>query len=156
MGLEHHYAVTVDWTGNRGSGTSDYRAYGRDHLVAVAGKPTIEGSSDRAFRGDIERWNPEDMLVAALAQCHMLSYLYAAVTHGVVVTAYRDDAVGIMVQTSDGGGHFASVTLKPMVTVKRGTDVELAQTLHVEASRMCFIAASVNFDVLHEPTVVAD
>ena len=85
MNLDHSYAVSVEWTGNRGTGTSAYRAYGRDLLVSAEGKPPIEGSSDHAFFGDADRWNPEELLVAALSQCHMLSYLHAAAEAGVVV-----------------------------------------------------------------------
>ena len=152
MKLEHHYALELEWTGNRGSGTSDYKAYGRDHVVFSAGKPSIEGSSDRTFRGDPDRWNPEEMLLAALSQCHLLSYLHVAATNGIVVTGYTDSATGTMEQTHDGGGHFTSATLRPLVTISAG-DPELALALHHEASEKCFIAASVNFAVLHEPTV---
>src|SRR3954449_8610576 len=77
--IEHQYRIGVQWTGNRGEGTSGYKAYGRESLVTAEGKPPLECSSDRAFRGDADRWNPEDLLVAALSQCHMLSYLHAAV-----------------------------------------------------------------------------
>ena len=152
MQIQHSYAVAVEWQGNRGTGTSDYRAYGREVLVTTEGKPDIEGSADRAFHGNSERWNPEDMLLAALSQCHLLSYLHVAATHGIVVTAYTDAASGIMEQTADGGGHFVSATLRPIVTISAG-DPELAQRLHGEASAKCFIAASVNFPVLHEPTI---
>lgn len=152
MQIQHSYEVAVEWQGNRGSGTSDYRAYGREVLVTAVGKPEIAGSADRAFRGDAERWNPEDMLLAALSQCHLLSYLHAAASHGIVVTAYTDSASGIMEQTADGGGHFVSATLRPVVTISSG-DPELAQRLHEQASAQCFIAASVNFPVSHEPTI---
>ena len=154
MDFEHHYAIRIDWTGDRGSGTSDYRAYGRDHVISSAGKASIDGSSDRAFRGDDARWNPEEMLLAALSQCHMLSYLHVAASRGVVVTGYRDSAEGTMIQTKDGGGHFVSAILSPEVTVVAGTDVDLVQSLHSEAAAKCFIAASVNFDVEHRPRVV--
>jgi organic hydroperoxide reductase OsmC/OhrA len=150
--IQHSYAVAVEWQGNRGTGTSDYRAYGREVLVTAEGKPDIEGSADRAFHGNTERWNPEDMLLAALSQCHLLSYLHVAARHGIVVTAYTDAASGIMEQTDDGGGHFVSATLRPVVTISAG-DPELAVRLHEEASAKCFIAASVNFPVLHEPTI---
>ena len=117
----HSYDVTVAWTGNRGSGTSGYREYGRDHEVAVsgdeagdAGRPQpIAGSSDSAFRGDPGRWNPEQLLTAALAQCHMLSCLHACAAAGVVVTGYADEAHGTMTETTDGGGHFIEVVLRP-------------------------------------------
>jgi organic hydroperoxide reductase OsmC/OhrA len=154
--IDHHYRVGVHWTGNRGEGTSGYRAYGRESRITAEGKPPLEASADRAFRGDAERWNPEDLLVAALSQCHMLSYLHVAVLHGVVVTGYRDEATGVMVQTPDGGGHFRSVVLHPVVEVADPAHAELAQSLHAEASAKCFIAASVAFPVEHEPvTTVA-
>jgi organic hydroperoxide reductase OsmC/OhrA len=150
--IQHSYEVAVEWQGNRGTGTSDYKSYGRDHLIAAAGKPSILGSADRAFRGDTERWNPEELLLAALSQCHLLSYLHVAASHGIVVTAYTDSASGVMEQTADGGGHFVSATLRPLVTISAG-DPDLAQSLHEEASAKCFIAASVNFPVSHESTV---
>ena len=155
MNVDHHFALSLEWTGNRGTGTSGYRDYGRDHIVRAEGNPPIEGSSDRAFFGDAERWNPEELLVAALSQCHLLSYLHVAQRHDVIVTAYRDSATGTMTTTSDGGGHFTSVTLRPEVTVSDPSLVELAQALHGEASRLCFIASSVNFPVRHEPTTHA-
>ncbi len=152
MGLAHHYAVRVDWTGNRGTGTTGYKAYGRDHLISADGKHDISGSSDRTFHGDADRWNPEELLLAALSQCHLLSYLHVAASAGVVVTDYHDEAVGTMEQT-DGGGHFTSATLRPVVTVADEGMVERALALHHEASQKCFIAASVNFPVAHEPQV---
>ena len=154
MDHTHHFAVAVEWTGDRGTGTSSYRAYGRDHTVTATGKHPIAGSSDRVFHGDADRWNPEEMLIAALSQCHLLSYLHVAASHGIVVTAYTDDAVGTMEQTDDGGGHFTSVTLRPRVTIASG-DPDAAEQLHEEAARKCFIAASVNFPVAHDVTIVS-
>ena len=159
----HSYDVTVAWTGNRGSGTSGYREYGRDHEVAVsgdeagdAGRPQpIAGSSDSAFRGDPGRWNPEQLFTAALAQCHMLSYLHACAAAGIVVTGYADEAHGTMTETTDGGGHFIEVVLRPQVTVASPDMVQKAAGLHREAHEKCFIASSVNFQVRHEPVVRA-
>lgn len=153
MIIRHHYDVSLTWTGNRGSGTSGYKAYGREHIVSVAGKEPIAGSADRAFFGDVERWNPEDLLVAALSQCHMLSYLAQAALSGLLVTEYQDSASGTMEQTPDGGGHFTRVVLRPRVTVMQESMVELARQLHSVAAQKCFIAASVNFPVEHEPVV---
>ena len=152
----HNYAVHVEWRGNRGTGTSGYREYGRQHEVSAAGKPSIAGSADRTFHGDRERWNPEEMLLAALSQCHMLSYLHVAVRHGVTVVDYVDDAIGTMETDEFGGGHFISATVRPRVTVTDAAHIALANSLHAEASKLCFIANSVNFVVHHEPeTVVA-
>jgi len=149
--MQHNYAVRVEWQGNLGTGTSGYRDYGRDLVVSAEGNPDIPASADKPFRGSPERWNPEELLLAALAQCHMLSYLHVAVKNGIVVTDYEDDAVGTMLQEGDGG-HFTSVTLRPVVTISAG-DPELARSIHAEASELCFIASSVNFAVLHEPVI---
>lgn len=150
----HRYAVTVDWQGNRGTGTSGYRAYGRQNLVSAAGKPPIEASADRTFHGNADRWNPEEMLLGALSQCHMLSYLHVAVRHGVTVLGYVDDAIGIMEETGGGGGRFTSATLRPRVTITDPAQKVLADSLHAEAAELCFIAASINFPVAHEPVTV--
>jgi organic hydroperoxide reductase OsmC/OhrA len=149
----HRYDLTMTWTGNRGTGTSGYRDYGRDHEVGAEGRPAIEGSSDPVFRGDKTRWNPELELVAALSQCHMLSYLHVCVTAGVVVTAYEDAPYGLMAETEDGGGRFTEVVLRPRVAVASVDMVQLAQALHEDASAKCFIASSVNFPVRHEASV---
>jgi organic hydroperoxide reductase OsmC/OhrA len=149
----HRYAVEVVWTGNRGEGTAGYRAYGREHEVTAEGRPALHGSSDPAFRGDPERWNPEQLLVAALSECHLLEYLHLCAEAGVVVVAYEDKADGVMEQTEDGGGHFTEVTLRPVVTVAEESMAEPARELHGPAHELCFIASSVNFPVRHEPEI---
>jgi organic hydroperoxide reductase OsmC/OhrA len=151
-GRTHHYAATIEWIGNRGSGTSGYRDYGRGHVVRSASKQPIAASSDPAFRGEADRWNPEDLLVASLSQCHLLTYLHLAADNGVIVVAYTDDASGTMVEEGEGG-HFTEVTLRPRVTVADASMAGAAQALHHEAHDRCFIASSVNFPVRCAPTV---
>jgi len=151
---EHHYALTVRWTGNLGAGTSSYRGYSRDHDIEIPGLPVLRGSADPTFHGDRERYNPEQLLLAALSQCHMLSFLHVAVKHGVVVTAYEDRAEGLMRTNRDGSGQFESVTLRLRVTMAEAAAPDVLEELHVEANKVCFIARSVNFPVLHEPTAV--
>jgi organic hydroperoxide reductase OsmC/OhrA len=149
----HRYRVEVEWTGNSGTGTSDYRSYGRDHEIRIAGKPVLAGSSDPGFRGDAGRHNPEDLLVAALSTCHMLSYLHMAMVAGVVVTAYTDAAEGTM-ETTGNGGRFVEVVLRPTVAIAAGSDPEKALAAHDDAHHACFIANSVNFPVRCEPRIV--
>lgn len=153
-GKRHVYHTSVEWTGNRGTGTSGYRDYDRAHEIRAGDlKPPIPGSSDPAFRGDPARWNPEELLLAALSACHKLWYLHLASANGIVVIAYVDRAEGVMVETDDGGGHFERVTLRPRVTISAGSP-GLAQSLHREAHAKCYIAQSVNFPVDHEPEVI--
>ncbi len=152
---DHHYALTTVWTGNRGSGTSGYRDYDRDVTIQVPGKPELLASADRPFRGDPQRWNPEDMLLSALSECHLLSYLHACVTAGVVVVSYRDAATGFMREDGAGGGAFVEVVLRPEVVVADSSMIPAAEAAHAQANAWCFIANSVNFPVRHEATVTA-
>jgi len=147
---EHHYEVSVSWSGNRGSGTSGYKDYGRDHLVHTEGKPPISGSADRVFFGDADRWNPEELLVAALSQCHMLSFLHVAADAGVIVVSYSDFAKGTLSLDISGGGAMTEVVLRPSIEVVAGHGQNIDR-LHHKAQELCFIAASVNFPVRHEP-----
>lgn len=151
MAREHRYEVTVEWTGNLGSGTDHYRNYKRDHTVLIAGKPDLAGSSDPHFRGDATRHNPEDLLVAALSACHLMSYLHVCAVNGIVVTAYIDRATGSMETFPDGSGRFTKVTLHPDVRVKEAGMIAMAQALHAQANKLCFIANSMNFPVRHQP-----
>lgn len=152
MTSEHSYRVRATWTGNLGAGTTGYRDYDRSVTIEVAGKPDLLASADKPFRGDPARWNPEDMLVASLAECHMLSYLHACTLAGVVVVAYEDDATATMV-VEGMAGRFTEVVLHPRVTVADASMVEAATAAHHDAHEWCFIANSVNFPVRHEPTI---
>jgi len=152
-GRQHVYSPTVTWTGNTGAGTSGYKAYSRDHVISVAGRPDLAGSADPAFRGDAGRHNPEDLLVASLSACHMLWYLHLASEAGVVVTSYRDRAEGVMVEDAERGGWFTGVVLRPEVEIAAGGDVARAVALHGEAHAKCFIANSMNFPVSCEPAI---
>ena len=154
MAREHRYSVTVTWTGNTGTGTSGYRDYARAHEISAEGKAGIAASSDPAFRGDRARWNPEELLVAALSSCHQLAYLHLCAVAGVVVVEYVDHAEGVMAETPDGAGQFVRVVLRPKVTIAAGSDAVKALELHHEAHEKCFIARSVNFPVECEAEIV--
>jgi organic hydroperoxide reductase OsmC/OhrA len=151
--IDHHYEVAVTWTGNRGTGTSGYRDYARDHVVRAPGKHELLGSADPVFRGDRSRWNPEELLVAALAQCHMMSYLYVATVQGFTVVAYEDTATGDLDVHQDHSGRMTRVTLHPVVTILEADRVDEARAAHAEANRLCFIAASMAFPVHHAPEI---
>lgn len=155
MAKEHHYLTNLRWTGNQGEGTSSYKAYHRDHVLSAAGKPELQASSDPSFRGNPQRYNPEELLVASLSSCHMLWYLHLCSVNGVVVVEYEDAAEGLMEEIDDGSGRFLAVTLRPVVTVTSPAMAEKARALHHEANKYCFIANSVNFPVRHEPTIVS-
>lgn len=153
MSASHEYTTDLVWTGNRGEGTSGYRAYDRAHELSIAGKPVIPGSADPHFRGDASRYNPEELLVASLSACHMLWFLHLCADAGIRVEEYTDQATGTMQLTADGGGHFAEVVLRPRVRAADGADSARVDELHHRAHALCFIARSVNFPVRCEGTL---
>jgi len=156
MSRKHNYKLSLKWHGNKGNGTADYKSYERSYTVQVGDKEILEGSADPTFRGDKSKYNPEDMLIAALSACHMLSYLHVCATGGVVVVNYVDEATGLMETRSDGSGQFIEVILNPVVTVADPSMLENANKFHKKASELCFIANSVNFPVKHMPFAQVD
>jgi organic hydroperoxide reductase OsmC/OhrA len=150
---EHHYTVEVVWVGNRGDGTSSYTSYGREHVVRAAGPPDLAGSADPGYRGDRSRWNPEQLFVASLSQCHMLWYLHLCADAGITVTSYVDEPLGTLHTDPDGSGRFTDVLLRPEVGIASGSDRAVAEHLHERAHAMCFLARSVSCPVRHAPKV---
>lgn len=156
MPKNHVYATKITWTGNKGSGTMDYRSYDRDYTITANGKPDILGSSDSAFLGDKAKHNPEDLLLASISSCHMLWYLHLCAKNEIVVIDYQDEASGTLEEQADGGGKFKEVTLHPKVIIADKAHIPLAQNLHAEANKMCFIANSLNFKIQHQPSCKAE
>lgn len=151
----HHYKVTINWTGNLGTGTSGYTAYNRNHNLSADNKTeNIKLSSDPAFRGDASLYNPEELLVASIASCHMLWYLHLCADAGITVVAYKDLPEGFMEEGGTSPGKFVKVLLHPCVTIKQGGNSQQAIDLHHQANEKCFIANSCNFPIEHEPEII--
>lgn len=149
------YALELIWTETGSEASDRLQRYDRNHRIHVAGKPVLEVSADRLFHGDASRHNPEDLLLAALASCHMLSYLYLAAREGLRIRDYRDQASGRL-RVDGESGRFVEVCLHPMLRLAPGSDPEQAEALHREAQKLCFIAHSVNFPVRVEAQTTID
>jgi organic hydroperoxide reductase OsmC/OhrA len=154
MAETHDYSAHVIWTGDRGEGTRRYRGYDRTWRIATKGKPTIECSNDPLLGGDPSKPNPEDLLLASLASCHMLWYLHLASDAGIVIRAYEDTPLGVGETGSRGEGRFLRAILRPRISVQKGTDLAKADALHHEVHHYCFIARSVNFPIAYEASFV--
>lgn len=150
---DHRYRARLAWRGNTGEGTRRYDGYARTYEIAIDGKPVLQGSADASFRGDARLHNPEDLLLAAIAGCHMLSYLALCARQRVNVLAYTDSAEGTMRTDPDGSGRFTRVLLRPRVLIGDAAKQALAVALHERAHRLCFIANSCNFPIANEPEV---
>lgn len=151
----HPYEVKVEWIGNQGEGTLNYKSYSRNHTINAVGKyQEILASSDPSFLGDKSKYSPEDLFLSSLAACHMLWYLHLCTIHKITVTAYLDNATGVMIETENGSGQFTKVTLHPQVKITDANMITKANQLHAEANQMCFIANSCNFKIGHNPTTI--
>lgn len=144
---EHSYTAQIEWTGNNGTGTSSYTAYDRTWQTTTNGKEPIQCSNDPLLGGDPTKHNPEDLLLSALASCHMLWFLHLASDHGIIVHEYKDEPEGVGEVAPNGIGRFLRATLQPTITVEPGTDTALADDLHRRVHDYCFIARSVAFPV---------
>jgi organic hydroperoxide reductase OsmC/OhrA len=147
---QHRYALDLEWSGG---GTPTYDRYTREHRIRIAGKPDLIATADVPFLGDATLHNPEDLLLASLSSCHLLTYLALCARARINVLSYRDQAAGTLVLTKDGGGYFSEVTLRPEVVVAEPAMLEKARYFHGEVHKYCFIARSVNFPVRCEAVV---
>ena len=153
MSNRHTYKSTLVWDGNLGDGTSTYQGYGRQHRILIDGKPELRGSADPMFRGAADTHNPEDLFLAAVSSCHMLSYLALCARASINVLDYRDQATGDLVLDARGGGKFEEITLHPVVTVANPADKDRALELHEKAHELCFIANSCSVPIHHRAEV---
>lgn len=150
---DHTYRATIAWDGSDGSTGGGYTAYTRNHEGALP--PATDGfalSSDPHFRGDATRANPEQLLVLAASSCQLLAFLHVAATAKLDVLDYTDDAEGLMPADSQPM-RITRITLRPKVLVAAGSDVSRFEELMHEAHEGCFIANSLNTEVVVEPTI---
>ena len=150
MTFKHIFKATLNWASNQIQEDSTKRFYSKNHQIKIEGKPILNVSAAKAFKGDPELYNPEDLLLSSLVSCHMMSYLYVCSQNGIEVLEYSDNAEATLEVSPDGSGRFVEVRLNPKVKISNPDKVELALELHQKANQLCFIANSCNFPVLHE------
>ncbi|WP_406115511.1 OsmC family protein [Streptomyces sp. NBC_01014] len=147
----HAYHARLHWDGSTGAGV---RGYSRDHTAVAAPATTqVDLSADPAFRGNPDRFNPEQLVVMAASSCQMLSFLGAAARARVDVLAYDDEATSHLDLTTEPG-RLATIHLHATVRVAAGTDETRVQELAVQAHHDCYIANSLAVPVQVTTTVV--
>lgn len=149
MGFKHLFKAEANWTYKQNLINSAKRFYSKSHQIKIEGKPVLDVSAAKAFKGDPELYNPEDLLLSSLVSCHMMSYLYVCSQNGIEVVEYSDNAEATLEVSEDGSGRFTEVRLNPKVKISNSEQMELALELHKNANQLCFIANSCNFPVLH-------
>lgn len=150
MVATHRYESQLEWDGSTAAG---YRDYDRGHrLRTPPARAELGLSADPSFGGDERRHNPEQLLLAAASSCQLLSFLALAARAGINVVGYADDADALMPAARERM-RITRITLRPRIVVAAGTDessiIELVERAHED----CFIANTLNAEVVLEPTV---
>ncbi len=154
---DHTFEITLHYPAKAGQLTPPEADFSRNNVMRAAGKQDVPASSPPAFGGDGTRYNPEELMLMSLSECHMLTFLALAAKKRIAIVAYEDRATGEL-----GIGEFGiagkmsmqKVTLHPRVTVAKGTNLADAHAMHEKAHANCFMANSVNFPVTTEPAIV--
>lgn len=144
--MSHTFAISLTWQYDDESAAPVGANYSRTGELTSVNHAPVTVSAAGGFGGDTSQWNPEELLMGALAQCHMLSFLWVARDEGITVLDYRDEVTGEM-HMRGGTGAMIGVTLRPHVVVASRADERRIEGLHARAADMCVIRASVNFPV---------
>jgi organic hydroperoxide reductase OsmC/OhrA len=125
----------------------------RDHVVTFDGGQMLHVSAAADYGGNAAHADPEQLLVAALSSCHMLTFLAVVANRGFVVDDYADDAAGTLGKNADGASAVTDVVLRPRVRFggERVPSPEDVTRFHERAHKACFIANSVRASVRVEP-----
>jgi len=147
--MSHHTSRLV-WNRNQDQPFT-YETYTRDHQVTMGTGLAFSASAAPEYKGSEEFTNPEELLIAALSSCHMLTFLAVAAKKGFVVSRYEDDAVGTLAKPETGPIQVTTCVLKPRAEFEgNAPDQETLHKLHEQAHRGCFIANSVKTLVTFE------
>lgn len=145
------YTSKLIW--NRGDVAFTAKTYDRTHSITFGGGIAIEGSAAPEFLGKAALVNPEELFVASISSCFMLTFLYLAAMKNLVVNSYQAEAVGTLGKNSEGKMSMTEVVLKPAITFENNQqpDAALLAELFHKAHENCFISCSVKTNVKIEP-----
>jgi len=147
------HVAEVAW---RSDGEFTSGRYSRRHEIRFDGGAVVSGSSSPDVvpvpMSDSAGVDPEECLVAAVASCHMLWLLSLAQNSGFDVASYTDAAEGEMGRIGPGKMAVVRVTLRPDIAFNgEAPGADAIDRLHHEAHERCFIANSINSEIVIEP-----
>lgn len=146
---EHH--ATLSWS--RGESGFGYKEYPRTHTWTFPRSgQSVQAAAAPAFLGKDDCVDPEESFAAALASCHLLTFLAIASMSGYVVDRYDDAPVGYLEKGENGKLWLARVVMHPRIVFsgERQPAPEDLQRLHEKAHHECFLANSVKTVVTWE------
>jgi organic hydroperoxide reductase OsmC/OhrA len=145
------HKATIHW---QGSGPDFLKGkYSREHSWRFDGGATVAASPSPSVVpapwSNPAGVDPEEAFVAAIASCHMLTFLWLASKQGFQIDRYEDEAVGTMTKNDRGVPWVSRVTLRPRIdwAGEKRPSVADIEHLHHAAHEQCFIANSVRTDV---------
>ncbi|KDN55482.1 OsmC family protein [Flavobacterium seoulense] len=144
MGFKHLFKAKLNWN-------LVFKRYIKTHQISIDGKAILDVSAAKAFKGDPNLYNPEDLLLSSVTSCHMMSYLYVCSQNNITVISYEDNAEATLEVLENGSGRIVEIRLFPKVIIQEKEKTEEALSLHTKANELCFIANSCNFPILHFP-----
>jgi organic hydroperoxide reductase OsmC/OhrA len=125
----------------------------RRGMLSVAGRPNIVVGSPPEFKGEMDVWAPEELLVGALNTCTMLTFLSLAQARGLIPAAYESEAEGLL-ENIDGKYRITEVAVSPRVTLNSEAELEPARATMESVEAYCFIANSINSKVTLAPEFI--
>lgn len=146
----HDFPITLRWQGS----TAD-KDYSKDHEVRAEGRPAIPASSAAQYGGNPAMWTPEDLYAAAVANCHMLTFLALAAKARLDVRRYDGNAMAALDDDAKPP-HITRVTLSPTIRIAPGTDEAKVRLMFEKAHKYCFIAQSVKAEIVLDPVIVEE
>jgi organic hydroperoxide reductase OsmC/OhrA len=156
MGDEPVFETFLDYPSDPAQKLPPDPDFSRDNRMRAQGHPEMPGALPTALGGHDRGYNPEELMILSLSECHLLTYLSLAQKSRLAIRRYEDRATGRLGKNAAGMTQLVEVVLRPRVTVARGTDLAAAKSLHDRAHHHCFMANSVSFPVLHEPEIVEE
>jgi len=147
------HRISLRW--ERGDAGFARGSYVADHRIGFLGGQQLMGSSAPEHGGNAAHADPEQLLAAALASCHMLTFLAVAANRGFVLDSYEDTAVATLGKDADGRTAVTRIVLQPRIrfAAARVPDAAELRGLHERAHRACFIGNSIRSEVAIEPAL---
>lgn len=142
------YTIHLTWE-NAKPDQFTYDHFSRDHQIEFSGDQSLLNSASPDYLGSSKASNPEELLAAALASCHMLTFLAIASKTGVSVGRYSCKAVARLNKKENGKMAVTEIDLYPVIEFygEKRPDREQITKMHDQAHRNCFIAQSIESKV---------
>jgi len=143
-GQSHQYEAAVEWTDNR-RGT-----------LSSSGRPSVATGAPPEFGGTADVWSPEQLCVAAVNSCVMLTFIAIAANSKVAIRKYAAGAVGTLETVEGRGPVITRIVVKPRIAIGPEIDRGKVERLMAMAEKRCFISNSLNAEVKIEPEIFVE